>query len=204
MIIKSRKSTHLAGLVLGGMMSLIASEGVTSTGAVMQVQGLTTQPIGHYEFCQRSPVECSQKTSGKTVKLTRNLWSKLVNINTSVNTLITPITDQELWGQPELWSYPTTFGDCEDYVLLKRKMLIDEGVPAGNLLITVVRQPNGEGHAVLSVRTDRGDFILDNLEGEVKLWNNTEYRYLKRQSNTHSGKWVSINDARTITVGSVN
>lgn len=203
MIIKSRKSTYFAGLVLGGMMSLVASEGITSTGAIMQVQGPTTQPIGHYEFCQRTPVECAQKTSGKTVKLTRKLWSHMVNINTSVNTLITPITDQELWGRAELWSYPTTFGDCEDYVLLKRKMLIDEGVPAGNLLITVVRQPNGEGHAVLSVRTDRGDFILDNLENEVKLWNNTEYQYLKRQSNTHSGKWVSINDARSITVGSV-
>lgn len=58
----------------------------------------------------------------------------------------------------------------------------------------MVRLPNGEGHAILTVRTDRGDFVLDNLNDEIKLWNATDYRFLKRQSSNHTGRWVSLRD----------
>jgi len=78
------------------------------------------------------------------------------------------------------------------------------GIPAGNLLLTVARQPNGDGHAVLTVRTSRGDFILDNLEPRVLAWNESEYTYLKRQSERNSGTWVAVTDSRaTAAVGSV-
>jgi predicted transglutaminase-like cysteine proteinase len=77
------------------------------------------------------------------------------------------------------------------------------GVPAGDLLVTVARQPNGDGHAVLTVRTSQGDFILDNLESRILAWDQTEYTYLKRQSDRNSGAWVSINDGRAVAVGSV-
>ena len=30
--------------------------------AFMHTGGRTTQPVGHYEFCQREPEECRQKT----------------------------------------------------------------------------------------------------------------------------------------------
>ncbi|MGH6861936.1 MAG: transglutaminase-like cysteine peptidase, partial [Phyllobacterium sp.] len=103
----------------------------------------------------------------------------------------------------EVWSYPTTVGDCEDYVLLKRRLLNESGIALGNLLITVVRQMNGEGHAVLTVRTDRGDLVLDNLETGIKPWSETNYDYLKRQSTRNSGAWVSINDDRQVLVGSI-
>ena len=199
----NNKVSLIPGILLSGLMLSMTSQHAAAASAVMPVQGLTTQPIGHYEFCQRAPKECLQKTSAKPVKLTRKLWAEMLNVNTSANTLVSPVTDQELWGRPEVWSYPTSFGDCEDYVLLKRKMLMQAGVPAGNLLITVVRLPNGDGHAVLTVRTNRGDFVLDNLKGEVKLWKNTEYRFLKRQSHKHSGKWVSINDSRNMAVGAI-
>ena len=95
---------------------------------------------------------------------------------------------------------PDRKGDCEDFVLLKRRDLIDKGWPVGALLITVVRQQNGDGHAVLTVLTDRGDLVLDNLEPRVKLWSQTDYQYVKRQSEFDTGKWVAIDDART-TIG---
>ena len=173
--------------------------------AFMHTGGRTTQPIGHYDFCLREPDECRQKTVRKEpVDLTRKLWSALVDVNNSVNVTVTPRTDGEIWGQEELWSYPTNVGDCEDYVLEKRRQLMALGVPAGNLLVTVVRQPNGDGHAVLTVSTSLGDFILDNLETRVLAWNDTEYTYLKRQSERHSGVWVSVDDSRaSIAVGSV-
>ena len=102
----------------------------------------------------------------------------------------------EAYNREEYWAYPTSFGDCEDYVLMKRHMLIQRGWHPSSLLITVVLQNNGEGHAVLTVRTDRGDFILDNLNHLILKWKDTEYSFVKRQSENHSGLWVKIQDFR--------
>ncbi len=174
--------------------------------AFMHTAGRTTQPIGHYEFCQREPGECQQKSPRRApTELSRKLWAEIVDINNKVNISVTPRTDMEMWGKEELWSYPTNVGDCEDYVLEKRRRLMALGVPSGDLLITVVRQPNGAGHAVLTVRTSRGEFILDNLEPRVMPWADTPYSYLKRQSERNSGSWVAIDDGRNaVAVGSVN
>ena len=178
---------------------------IAAANSFMMSNGRTTQPVGHYELCQQMPTECRQVTqAGKPVELTRKLWAKIVDVNNLVNTMVTPRTDQEIWGVEERWSYPTQgIGDCEDYVLEKRRLLMKAGIPAGNLMITVVRQPNGDGHAVLTARTSLGDFVLDNLEPRVLAWTDTQYRYLKRQSDQNSGVWVSIEDARQVAVGSV-
>ena len=172
----------------------------------METGGRTTQPVGHYELCQRLPVECAERTPAQApVKLTRELWSQIIEVNNLVNTMVAPRTDMEMWGREEVWSYPTNgLGDCEDYVLEKRLMLMQKAhIPAGNLLITVVRQPDGAGHAVLTVETSLGDFILDNLEPRVLAWEDTDYQYPKRQSDRNSGVWVAIDDPRQILVGSV-
>lgn len=164
----------------------------------------TTQPIGHYELCRQLPQECSTRSAARRpVELTRALWAEMIDINNAVNVMVAPKTDREIWGKEEVWSYPTDVGDCEDYVLEKRKRLMQLGVPAGNLLITVVRQPNGDGHAVLTVRTSLGDFVLDNLEPKILDWTQTEYTFLKRQSERHSGVWIAIDDSRNVAVGSV-
>ena len=173
--------------------------------AYMHTGGRTTQPVGHYEFCQKLPQECTERTPKQApVELTRKLWATIVNVNNSVNTRIIPRTDMEQWGKEEVWSYPDNgFGDCEDYALEKRRELMSAGIPAGNLLMTVARQPNGDGHAVLTVRTSLGEFILDNLEPRVLSWTDTDYTYLKRQSDQNSGVWVTINDGRADAVASV-
>ena len=80
---------------------------------------------------------------------------------------------------------------------------MEKGFAAGDLLITVVCKPDGEGHAVLTVRTTEGDFILDNLNNEVKSWTETPYRYLKRQASFHAGRWVSIENGDAVMVSSV-
>lgn len=171
----------------------------------MEVGGLTSQPIGHYEFCKLNAEECLVKSSGVTpYHLTRQTWQMVFKINQAVNSRIRPATDLDIYSKEEVWAYPLRFGDCEDYVLLKRRVLMDKGVSPGNLLITVVRKPDGEGHAVLTLRTDRGDFILDNLNEEVLNWEATEYRYLKRQSSQHAGRWVTIESRQDILVGSVD
>lgn len=192
----------LAALLIGACTTAAANG--TNTSPFMATTGRTAQPIGHHEFCIRNTAECATHArSNKRVQLTAELWNMLVEINSSVNSSIRPVTDQDLFGKPEVWVYPTESGDCEDYVLLKRKILADSGWPIGALLITVVRQQSGDGHAVLTVLTDRGDLILDNLDSHITLWNGTPYRYLKRQSTVNAGEWVSIDDGRATVVGSV-
>ncbi|GAB5507743.1 MAG: transglutaminase-like cysteine peptidase [Rhizobiaceae bacterium] len=195
---------HKLKILLSAVALALAPQ-MASANSYMLSKGRTTQPVGHYEFCQQIPVECRQVTMERQpVELTRKLWAKIVDVNNLVNTMVTPRTDREIWGIEERWSYPVKgIGDCEDYVLEKRRLLMKAGIPAGNLLITVVRQPNGDGHAVLTARTSMGDFVLDNLEPRILAWTDTEYRYLKRQSDQNSGVWVSIEDARQVAVGSV-
>ena len=175
-----------------------------SVPANMITEGATNHPIGHYEFCKTYRSECgSNGYNLAPVRLREDNWKTILKINYQVNTEIQPATDQEIYGVEERWAYPTTAGDCEDYALLKRRMLMQAGFPASDLLMTVVLQPNGEGHAVLTVRTDRGDFILDNMRNRVLLWSQTEYKYLKRQDEANSGRWVKLDDGRASVVGSV-
>ncbi|MGI9406916.1 MAG: transglutaminase-like cysteine peptidase, partial [Hyphomicrobiaceae bacterium] len=83
----------------------------------------------------------------------------------------------------------------EDYVLLKRRMLMQRGWPASALLITVVRDEFGDGHAILTARTTSGDFILDNRLDEVVAWHALPYDFIKRQSAVNPMYWVSLTPA---------
>jgi predicted transglutaminase-like cysteine proteinase len=162
------------------------------------VSGVTRPPVGWLEFCGRQPDECAgTTTTPHNPALTAELWTDLVRINNFVNRTIKPLTDIEHWGVIERWSYPDDgYGDCEDYVLLKRRMLIKFGWPRDALLVTVVRDKNGGGHAVLTVTTDKGDYILDNQNPHILPWSKTAYRFVKRQSRSNSNVWVSLGDQR--------
>jgi len=155
-------------------------------------------PIGWVDFCADNPKDCSAgPTQPRDIVMTQAAWKDLVRVNRWVNETIRPMTDQEHWGVIERWSYPTDgYGDCEDYVLLKRKMLIEAGWPREALLITVVRDKKGDGHAVLTVKTDKGEFILDNQNESVLAWQDTGYRFVKRQSQADQNVWVALGDAR--------
>ena len=169
----------------------------------MTTGGITSQPIGHYEFCKTHASECRAGARNAPAKVTEFGWATVRQINASVNRAIAPMTDKDLHGTDEYWSYPDGAGDCEDFVLLKRRKLMEKGFAVGDLLITVVRKPDGEGHAVLTLRTSQGDYVLDNLNDDVKLWTETPYRYLKRQASFNAGRWVSIENGDAVMVSSV-
>ncbi len=191
-----------AALLMTGFGAVSGAQAASSN--FMQTGGLTSQPIGHYEFCKREPQECGiVSRDTRPLHLTNVNWQQIVRENLSVNKRIKPMTDMQLYGVEEYWAYPTWAGDCEGYVLLKQRELQRAGFPITDLLITVVRKPDGEGHAVLTVRTDRGDFILDNLNDKVVRWNATNYTYLKRQADNNTGRWVSIEAPENLRVGSV-
>lgn len=197
---------HLAGAALAVTAMTIVFPTADASAAQSMVTGdYTSQPIGHYQFCKVNPAECSLHTVDRgPAKLTPKLWKKVLAVNARINRAVQPVNDIDLYGQDEVWTYPEAAGDCEDYVLEKRRQLARAGIPLANLLITVVRKPDGEGHAVLTLRTDRGDYVLDNLSDAVRPFDETGYRYLKRQSTTDTGRWVSIRSGSTRLVGSVD
>ena len=193
-----------AKVVFGSALAAGLSLGQAFAAQPMVTGGLTSQPIGHYEFCKANPAECAIRTRDTgPERMSGALWKEIVAVNIAVNAAVKPMNDFDVYGKDEVWAYPNGAGDCEDYVLEKRRDLMREGVALSNLLITVVRKPDGEGHAVLTVRTSKGDFILDNLTDSVRQWDMTGYRYLKRQASDHTGHWVTIREGQAPLVGSV-
>lgn len=169
------------------------TEGQNSKSAFMRVYSETLPPIGYVAFCRENPSDCrDQDESRDRIDLTKADRAELDAVNALVNETVQPMTDMEVYGVAEKWAYPTGRGDCEDYVLLKRKLLIERGWPESALLITVVRDENGEGHAVLTVRTAEGDLVLDNKRSEILAWNRTPYTYVKRQSYRAQQAWMSL------------
>ncbi|MDQ2632763.1 MAG: transglutaminase-like cysteine peptidase [Pseudomonadota bacterium] len=186
-------------LLIAAGTALVAGLCATQASATQQMLtgGLTSQPIGHYEFCQANPVECNIRLRDNgPERMSGTLWKQIVAVNVGVNAAIKPMNDIDLYGKDEVWTYPVGAGDCEDYVLEKRRNLKRQGLSLSNLLVTVVHKPDGEGHAVLTVRTDEGDFVLDNLTDSVLQWNQTGYRFLKRQASNHTGRWVTIREGQ--------
>jgi predicted transglutaminase-like cysteine proteinase len=188
---------------------LIAAVAASAIGAVPAVAGpeqlvhirasqVTSPPVGWVEFCARQPGECaSTATAPRDIALLPEVWKDMVRVNKWVNKTIKPLTDLEHWGVVERWSYPDDgYGDCEDYVLLKRRIFIQSGWPRESLLVTVVRDKNEEGHAVLTVITDKGDYVLDNQNEDILIWSETGYRFVKRQSQSDPKVWVSLDDLR--------
>ncbi len=184
-----------------GVIGVLPVQAASERPIYVSVGQTARPPIGWVEFCNEHPGECATKaTAPRDVVLSPKAWKDLVRVNTWVNDTIKPVTDLEHWGVVEKWSYPDDGkGDCEDYVLLKRRMLIRAGWPREALLVTVVRDKKGDGHAVLTVKTDKGDFVLDNQAEEVLLWFDTGYRFVKRQSQSDPNVWVALGDPRPAT-----
>lgn len=198
----------LRSVVLASAFALIAgfaSVATAKTPAIAPEFGQSLPPVGFVKFCVANPTEC--KTVGRRVKraeLSPKQWATLYQVNALVNSKIAPISDQELYGEAEFWTYPVTAGDCEDYLLLKKRYLEQAGFDAGALLITVVLDENKSGHAVLTIASDAGDYILDNRRNDILLWNDTGYDFLKRQSRENPRQWQALTATKDTNIKSVS
>ncbi len=160
--------------------------------AFMRVYGSSQPPYGFVRFCEQNPTLCAQHGTGSRFEATPERLSDLDEVNRLVNRSVEPATDAEIYGISEYWTLPGEKGDCEDYALLKQKILIGRGWPSSSLLLTVVRDEKGEGHAVLTARTSQGDFMLDNKSDDVRLWTRSTYQFVMRQSYLDPKVWVSL------------
>jgi predicted transglutaminase-like cysteine proteinase len=193
----SKLGLRLAALfltLLGGGIGAQAQTLASLPSAQLIEKNGTARPVlGWIRFCERNPDECRVDVSEPAVvTMTPHVWRTIVAVNRRVNSRIKPLTDKEHWGVVDSWDFPDDgLGDCEDYQLLKRKLLVEQGVPRRSLRMTVVIDEQGEGHAVLMVRTDRGDFILDNKTSTVLPWNQTGYVFVKREGQDNAN-WASL------------
>jgi predicted transglutaminase-like cysteine proteinase len=195
----------VAILLIAGMASrataqqvaAIAPERAATFSAFMQSYGPVSPPNAFLQFCEERPQECVATPIAKA-RFSANppRLSQLDQINREVNHAIAPVTDMEHYGVADYWTLPVDGkGDCEDYALLKRHLLIRLGWPASALLMTVVLDENSEGHAILTARTAEGDYILDNKSDRIVRWNETKYQYVMRQSFIDPRAWVDLNPA---------
>ena len=192
------KLLSAAGLLAGGYFALQATptEARGARGSFIVVNDEALIPYGWVDFCNRYRDECKTRPMpAQDVRLNAVTMKIMKRINSWVNVNIRPKSDQAHWRKVDRWDYPTDgYGDCEDYVLLKRKLLIEEGFPRQALLVTVVKDQRGDGHAVLTVKTTRGEYVLDNLNDRVLPWTKVPYRFVKRQSQTNPNVWINIGE----------
>lgn len=188
--------TALMGLtlVIGGATTEAQPLGSLPSRADPIEKNGSARPVSAWvKFCERFPNECAVDTAEVAVmEMTATLWNALTAVNRRVNGRVKPMTDRAHWGTIDSWDFPDDgVGDCEDYQLLKRRMLVERGLPRRALRMTVVIDELGEGHAVLMARTDRGDYVLDNKINAVLPWERTGYTFIKREGQDGTA-WVSL------------
>lgn len=152
-------------------------------------------PSGYVAFCDRNPGECrAPRGQPAKVLLRDEIWDTLEKVNTVVNSTIRPMDDSDHYGVEEFWTIPVDGeGDCEDYVLAKRKMLVLLGLPQSALRITVAVNNRRVRHAVLTVVTDRGDYVLDNAQDDILPAEQVDYHWVERQDPQSPTGWLALN-----------
>ena len=195
-----RKAAFLTTLALG-LIALVGSPAWAQGALPAASQGATTlgeaRPIMAWlTFCQSYAAECAlDPREPARIALTPSIWSMVQTVNRKVNRALRAQADGDHWGVADRWDLAEDgIADCEDFQLLKRHMLAAAGLPRRAMRMTVVIDEKGEGHAVLTLLTDRGDFILDNKSPAVMAWHQTGYVFIKREGQD-SASWVSLGGA---------
>ncbi|MGH6924456.1 MAG: transglutaminase-like cysteine peptidase [Propylenella sp.] len=151
-------------------------------------------PKGYFELCRNGHSVCKM-VGARGVATTRNgavvlsaaLAAQLVNTNSAVNRGMRAVHDQA-----DRWTVGGQAGDCEDFALTKKMRLMRAGWPSSALLMATAVTQSGEPHAVLIVRTDNGDVVLDNLTDSIRGWNRAGVRIRSVQSPSNVWVWRKV------------
>lgn len=148
-------------------------------------------PSGASGLCTQYGWACAR--TGKTHQIDLAAMAVAQKINTAANRKVRPVSDRAQWSIAERWSLPTARGgDCEDYAMLKKMMLIQAGFSPDQLLIATVLDRQRRSHAVLILRTGTQDLVLDNMTGRIKHWRETGYTFLRLQDPARPDRWVGV------------
>ena len=160
--------------------------------------GFHRGPSGYHRMCAREPEYCRHDAAAaedQGVSAPGNLddarWKELVSINSDFNWRIRPVEDRG----PDHWTMGRRYGDCEDYAIAKKHALIAAGWAPDQLLYAVVEGRRSPYHLVLIVRTDKGDYVLDNLTDRIRPWQDSGYKFIVRQRAENPTKWAYVTGA---------
>ncbi|TIV64303.1 MAG: transglutaminase [Mesorhizobium sp.] len=124
-----------------------------------------------------SPCDRENAAFGEIVGIAadKGFRDKLAFVNSSINRLIAYREDSAVYGRLDYWAKPSEIlehraGDCEDFAILKMAALLRAGIPAQSMSLVVLQDRRRKFfHAVLSVSTGSGAFILDSLSNNVAM-----------------------------------
>ncbi len=143
-------------------------------------------PLGYQLLCLKNPNALECKGGGKAqISITTDVMATLKRVNSQVNRSIKPKYDT---SGVDVWTANASAGDCEDYVLTKRRALVKAGIPASSLRIAYVKTRKGEDHAILVIKTNGKDLVLDNLTATIKPLSQTGYRVVS-MSGANPRRW---------------
>lgn len=155
--------------------------------------------IGADPAPDRSPSPMTPQAAPARPAMTPELWSQINKVNDKINRAIGRRSDLAAYGVQDHWTTPLAagagFGDCEDYVLEKRRALIADGVPEVALSIAVATTSWGEHHAVLLVETAQGAYVLDSLTPWVLPWRKANLIWHERQVAGAPFRWSMVDVA---------
>lgn len=184
-------SAVMALVVAAGMLHAPQSAQATGSDSFLRAKMAIAPPSGARGLCGKYSWACAH--SGSTQALTQKDLKTVQTVNRRVNRQIREVTDLSQYRKEEYWTLPHSLrGDCEDFALLKKKELIRSGIAPERLLLTTVLDTRGNSHAVLVLRADTGDYVLDNLTDRIKPWKETRYTFLRMQSPDKAGAWVGL------------
>lgn len=148
-------------------------------------------PLAFLQYCLRNYDECTNKVASEgRVAMSERLKRDMEEVQEFVNAAIQPRSDIENIGIEDSWGYPSNqYGDCEDYSILKKRLLVARGWSKNALLLTTAITEKGEAHVVLIVATSEGDYVLDNRMEAVKARESMPYRWLARQNQVNPLTW---------------
>lgn len=191
-------------IAVAGIVAAVVPAGATPSagkGAMPEAQSVPP-PKAFIDFCARHPGECRARDEAPArVHLTGMRADQLFEVQRSVNMAVSYRPDSYTFGLRDFWEFPFVYGDCEDYALKKKRELVARGWSRSNLLLTIVRIPEGGLHMVLTATTDIGDVVLDNRTSGIAVWNTLDYRWLVRQSRYDESQWVALQGSDTAAFG---
>ena len=180
-----------ASLPIAVAITLIVTTPVATTSSVrVATLGPALAPMANVLFCERYPEDCAIKGSKKPFQMTEARRKELEEVNTKINSSISPKPDAN--KEPiDQWTVNPAAGDCDDYAVTKRHELIKLGWPTSAVLLAEVRRPEGAYHLIVVARTSAGDFVLDNLQSRVRelAQAKADYQWVKMQSADDPRSW---------------
>jgi predicted transglutaminase-like cysteine proteinase len=189
----------LVGSAAAAVVAIFTVSAVSAapSATTMREGGYALAPFSFVKFCLDYPSDCPKSAGPGRIRLTSAHMAELASVNRAVNAAIQPTPDTSAM---RFWKLNVSAGDCNEFAVEKRHELIRRGWPAAALALTVAKTSWGEGHLVVTVRTDQGDLVLDNLRSTIIPWQKAGYDWIMHQSEANPQFWVDLDGGQAGTI----